>query len=426
MIPAPTPADEIERLAELRALQVLDTPPEHRFDRLVELAVRLFDVPIGYIALIDADRQWFKAKCGLTVDETGREVSFCGHAIMQKEPLIIPDARLDERFHDNPLVTGDPYLRFYAGHPLAGPAGHNVGTFCLADRRPRTLDERELALLDELAGLAEHELRMVDLIRTQRDLIKTKDALVQTQQHLARELAEAAEYVRTQLPAPLDTGPVRTDWRFVASSQLGGDFFSYHWLDDHRLALYVLDVCGHGVGASLLSISVHTALRGDTLGEIGSGEPGEVLAALNRAFPMGQHNEKFFTAWYGVYDTTTRQLRYASAGHPPALLIDAASSTTARLGSAGFMIGVVPEADYETSSQAIAPGSRLYLMSDGVFEFETAGGAVFSLDDLAGMLRELPPGGSRPERILGQIQDLRGVPEFTDDFSLLEVEFPPA
>jgi phosphoserine phosphatase RsbU/P len=209
MIPAPPAPDETERLTELHALEVLDTPSEERFDRIVRLATRVFDVPIAYVALVDADRQWFKARCGVQVEQTGREISFCGHTILQDEPLIIPDASRDARFRDNPLVVGPPYIRFYAGHPLKGPKGYRVGTFCLADRRPRSLSPAQLETFGHLAALAEHELQMVSLIYFQRELLETKSALLASQTRLARELAEAAEYVRSLLPARLD-GPIRT------------------------------------------------------------------------------------------------------------------------------------------------------------------------------------------------------------------------
>ena len=159
MIPAPIAADEQDRLADLAALRLLDTPREERFDRIVRLAAQVLDVPIAYIALIDANRQWFKARCGLATDETGRDISFCGHAIQQRRPLIVPDARLDERFHDNPLVTGEPFVRFYAGHPLAGPGGKLVGTLCIASPQPRELTERgSWGSWSNSRQLAQHEL----------------------------------------------------------------------------------------------------------------------------------------------------------------------------------------------------------------------------------------------------------------------------
>lgn len=159
MLNAPTPPDEDQRLAALRQLLILDTPPEQRFDRIVAFAQQEFETPIVLISLLDTNRQWFKACIGLDVCETGRDISFCGHAIMQAEPLVIPDALLDPRFADNPLVTGDPHIRFYAGAPLTLPSGHSLGTLCLIDRQPRTLDKVELAILKSLRDLAVEELQ---------------------------------------------------------------------------------------------------------------------------------------------------------------------------------------------------------------------------------------------------------------------------
>jgi sigma-B regulation protein RsbU (phosphoserine phosphatase) len=423
VIAAPKPADEAERLADLRALKILDTPPEERFDRIVRLAGRIFDVPMAYLSLIDAERQWFKAKCGIPTESTGRDISFCGHAILGRQPLIIPDATQDERFRDNPLVVGEPYIRFYAGHPLAGPGGSNVGTLCLADTRPRSLDDRQRQILRQLAALAEHELKLVNLIEVQRELIETKSALVEAQGRLAEELAQAAAYVRSLLPPRL-AGPVRTDWQFVSSSQLGGDVFGYDWIDDRHLSVYLLDVCGHGVGAALLSIAVHTALRRRTLPGIDFGDPSAVLASLNRTFPMEEHDGRFFTIWYGVYDRTGRSLRYASAGHPPALLFNGHGQPPARLGASDLMIGVVPEALYATESRPMSPGSRLYVFSDGVTESPGRNGALLGHDGLAEIIAQASPAnGQRLDQVLNHVRCLQGADEFRDDVSLVEVEF---
>jgi len=118
------PLDEADRLADLRDLRLLDTPVEERFDRIVRLTSRFFDAPISYVALVDEDRQWFKSRIGMVPEETSRESSFCGHAILQDEPLIVRDARKDMRFAGNPLVLGEPFVRFYAGQPLRAPGGH--------------------------------------------------------------------------------------------------------------------------------------------------------------------------------------------------------------------------------------------------------------------------------------------------------------
>ena len=160
----PTPVDELLRLETLRNLKILDTNPEERFDRITRLAKTLFDTPIVLVSLVDEDRQWFKSRQGLDVTETPREISFCGHAIVDEEPMVVTDASNDERFADNPLVAEDPNIRFYAGYPLNGPGGHKVGTLCLIDEKPRDMTETELTLLKELAGLVEEELVVADLM----------------------------------------------------------------------------------------------------------------------------------------------------------------------------------------------------------------------------------------------------------------------
>lgn len=158
MLTPQTPANEKERLAALYELLLLDTPPEKRFDTIVEFAASEFDVPICLITLLDHDRQWFKARVGLDACSTARDVSFCGHAILQPDIMVVPDAATDPRFADNPLVTSAPLIRFYAGAPLTMPSGHALGTLCIIDTKPRTLDAVELAILSTLRDLLVKEL----------------------------------------------------------------------------------------------------------------------------------------------------------------------------------------------------------------------------------------------------------------------------
>lgn len=157
-----TPADEGVRIDTLRALKVLDTPPEERFDRLTRLAKRLFGVPIALVSLVDTNRQWFKSCIGLDATETPREISFCGHAIVGEDIFLIPDAARDERFCDNPLVLSEPCIRFYAGCPLT-VAGSRLGTLCIIDREPREFTDEDVALLHDLARMVEHELAAVQM-----------------------------------------------------------------------------------------------------------------------------------------------------------------------------------------------------------------------------------------------------------------------
>lgn len=166
----PVPPDEPQRLEALRNLRLLDTPAEERFDRITRLARRVFGTPIALVGLMDAERLWLKSAQGLTVREIPRAVSFCGHAILKDQPFIVNDARSDPRFAGNPLVTGEPGIRFYAGYPVRGPEGGRIGTLCVIDRRPRTLEPADLGTLRDLALLVENELNVSRLNRAQRQL----------------------------------------------------------------------------------------------------------------------------------------------------------------------------------------------------------------------------------------------------------------
>lgn len=158
------PADEETRLATLRSLNILDTLPEERFDRLTRLARRIFDVPVALVSLVEAERQWFKSNLGMEeITESPREESFCGHAILSDELLEVPDALQDPRFCDNPAVTGGTRIRYYAGRPLRCAGGQRVGTLCLVDTRPRKLTDDEKASLDDLAHMAEQEIMAMRL-----------------------------------------------------------------------------------------------------------------------------------------------------------------------------------------------------------------------------------------------------------------------
>ena len=159
------PIDEAQRLAALHATRLLHTAPEDAFDRITRMATRLLKVPIALVSLVDKDIQWFKSRCGFKPTQSARDISFCGHAILDHDPLVVPDALLDPRFHDNPLVTGDEHIRFYAGVPLYSIDRQPIGTLCVLDRKPRTLGADELDILRDLARMAEqliHHRQLAD------------------------------------------------------------------------------------------------------------------------------------------------------------------------------------------------------------------------------------------------------------------------
>lgn len=165
MQPPVSPPEESGRIAVLHSLNILDTPSEERFDRLTRIAKRIFSVPIAMVTLIDTDRQWIKSRTGIEVQQTSRDVSFCGHTILGDEIFHVPDAQSDERFFDNPLVTGDPNLRFYAGCPLR-VANQKVGSLCLIDKSPRAFSDEERFLLADLARMVEAEMAAERLAAT--------------------------------------------------------------------------------------------------------------------------------------------------------------------------------------------------------------------------------------------------------------------
>ena len=170
---APLPQDEADRLAVLEAYRILDTPAEATFDDLTRFASRLCGTPIALVSLVAAHRQWFKSRVGLDAPETPRELAFCAHAILQDEVFEVPDAAADRRFADNPLVLGDPRIRFYAGAPLIGEGGHALGTLCVIDQVPRQLDDLQR---DGLAVLGRQVVAQLDLRRSMQELASARDA----------------------------------------------------------------------------------------------------------------------------------------------------------------------------------------------------------------------------------------------------------
>ena len=249
---------------------------------------------------------------------------------------------------------------------------------------------------------------------------------LQTQKQIMEtEFIEAVEYVRSLLPPPM-TEPLIINSRFIPSRQLGGDCFDYFWLDPDYLAIYLLDTSGHGLGAALPSISVLNLLRSRALKSINYYHPSEVLSALNDTFQMTYQNNKYFTIWYGVYNRATRQLIYASAGHPPAVLLSGEPTTTQvkELVTPGVPIGMFPDAEYVNGFCSIEQFSNLYIFSDGVYEIHLPNATIWELAAFIELLKDCRSTRScNLDQILNSLVNLSRKAAFDDDLSILQVKF---
>jgi sigma-B regulation protein RsbU (phosphoserine phosphatase) len=272
------------------------------------------------------------------------------------------------------------------------------------------------------------EQKTKEIQKVNEQLIKINDEKDRYLNLMNKELETAAEYVTNLLPLPVNKGKIKTNWKFIPSAQLGGDSFGYHWIDDENLAIYLLDVCYHGIGPALLSISVLNVLRFQNLRKTDFTKPHEVLNSLNNAFQMTEHNDMYFSIWYGVYNKSTGTMTYATAGHPPALLIDE-SGNDYYLKSKNIFIGIVEKYNYKSESVKIETPSNLYIFSDGVFEIEKPDGARWTLEEFYEFLKiaslKHKNNGSmlEMEEVYAYALELRKGEKLKDDFSILKVSF---
>ena len=251
--------------------------------------------------------------------------------------------------------------------------------------------------------------------------------LTASRKRLADEMAAGEKYVRSLMPKP-ERDPIGLDWYFVPTTDMGGDGLGYHKLDADHLALYLLDVTGHGLASALLSVTVLNVIRTATLPNTDFKDPGQVLFGLNEAFPCEKHGEKFFTIWYGVYHLPTRTLKWSGAGHPPTLLFagDVPGAAPIPLDSQGPMIGMMPWPTFETGERLIPPGSRMFLYSDGAHEIHKTDGSDWAFPEFVQTMGELL--AKTPDAVMVElhklIREMNGSDVLDDDLSILEVRFP--
>jgi serine phosphatase RsbU (regulator of sigma subunit) len=302
----------------------------------------------------------------------------------------------------------------------APPSAFGLDEGILQHERARLAQKTRNQLMDELQiknqQLEEYNLQLEHMVAA-----RTAE-LQKAYEKIKRDLETAADYVQRLIPPECEQ-PVAIRWKYAPSADLGGDIFGYHAVDDEHLAIYLLDVTGHGVDSALLAVSIVNVIRSASLPSVDFRRPGQVLAALNNAFPMEQFGDKMFTMWYGVFDTAARVLRWSGAGHPPALLFPSGACTPHMLGSFGPMAGMIGGAEFEEEECPIEQHARLFIYSDGAQEIELTDGAIWSLEEFFQYMSEICHSAEPLQALLDHVQQLHGREQLDDDFSAIEVLF---
>lgn len=326
-----------------------------------------------------------------------------------------------------PNVDGLTMVKFFR----ANPTTKDVPMIVLSSREEPDIKSQAFSLgandylvklpdkLELIARIRYHSKAYINFIERH----KAFEALVASQNALKAELSEAAHYVISLLPEKLNSNLLTTDWIFKSSTDLGGDAFGYHWIDDNNFAMYLLDVCGHGVGAALLSVSAINVLRAQSLADVNFLDPASVLKEMNETFNMEKQNQMYFTFWYGVYNKQSKKLTYASGGHPPAILIQ--DNQIKKLGTPNMVIGGLSGVPFTSNETTIKSTDRLYIFSDGVYEIDYVGkNTMMSIDDFANELLKPPtPNETKVESMVQFSSNAQASKNFSDDYSLVEIKF---
>jgi len=374
---------------------------------------------ITRVLIIDDQRIVAEAVRRMLLPEADLELTWCGDGTKAVETAVAlrPDVILQD------LVMPDVEGLDLVDALRAEPALATVPLIVLSSKEEPAVKAESFArgAADYLVKLPDR-VELVARIRHHAAGYRARRERDAAWAALRAELDNAAAYVTSLLPAPMTGPPISAGWRFEASSSLGGDALGFHWLDPDHFVVYVVDVCGHGVGAALLSVSVLNVLNARTLPGVDFRRPAEVLAGLNTAFPMERQHDMFFTIWYGVFNAPTRRLDFAAAAHPAAILL-APGAEPRMLGQPNLPIGVMEDQAYTAASATVPAGSRLVVLSDGAFEVRLPGDASLSFEDFVGLVARAEGQGpeERAEAIIAAVQALTGRSDFEDDCTLLEL-----
>jgi sigma-B regulation protein RsbU (phosphoserine phosphatase) len=436
-------AVEAARIEAVRRYDILDTPPDGAFDRIARLAARWFDVPVATVTIVDEDRIWFKATHGLDgVTQIGRDPGLCGSAVLADDTYVVTDALSDPRACDNPLVTGELGVRFYAAAPITTADGHRLGTVNVIDTRPREIDQAGMGTLRDLAAvvLDELELRLsaMQRLRLERELRE------QAERDRAEIESFAGTLQRSLVPPALPRVPGLESaalYRTASAREVGGDFYDLFPLTGGRWAVTLGDVCGKGAPAASLTSFIRYTLRALAAHH---DDPVRVLAELNAAMIAEQSLDalpKFCTVLFAVLTPPPParpdepsdpaaggagfEVTVASGGHPPPFLLPAAGGARPFPVPPGTLVGMLPDVPFATGTRRLGPGDALVLYTDGLTEARTHAGEEFGEDGLQSFLAGHT--GCRAAELTDRIGALldRFDPDRADDVAVLALTVPP-
>ncbi|MBM9466800.1 PP2C family protein-serine/threonine phosphatase [Nakamurella leprariae] len=406
-------ADEAARLQALHALQLLDTEPEERFDRITRLAQKLFDVPIARVDLIDATRQFVKSSQGLPVEHSARQDSFCDVTIRSEGALVVPDAGRDHRFRDNPFVSAHPNVRFYAGTPLHADGGHRVGALCIVDTRARTFDEAQTELLNDLGRWVEQEF-------------------------VAREEHRRTLAMQTVLqPAGL---PVLPGFAFAATSMavtgVSGDLWDWR-ARSGSVNLMIADAMGHGAAAAIMATNLRASMRtmmnlveagavhwdrsdsavpgGSTPARQVDGAFAKVLTVAAGTVAEYLDRSDMFITLFATRINPDGTMLSVDAGHGLTVIVRADGGCE-HLVTTELPIGINPDLVWTPREHVLHPGDAMIMFTDGLLDLFD--GTLASLPELERIVRSADHPQDWIDAITRRVQTRGAVP---DDITVVAV-----
>ncbi|HET7534782.1 MAG TPA: GAF domain-containing SpoIIE family protein phosphatase [Nocardioidaceae bacterium] len=345
----------------MRRYQVLDTPPDHVFDDLAALAARSLQAPMAVVSIVDRDRIWFKARHGVEVAEITRDPGLCSSAILAEGTWVVTDAASDPRTLANPLVVGDPGLRFYAGHPLTTHDGFNLGTICVLDRQPRDLTPHQTNVLRDLAALVVHQLEL--RLRTHQ-LVTAYETRLQEVQHLADALQRSLLPPSMPLVRYLN---IAASYNPASKYEVGGDFYDVFPVDPRSWGLVIGDVCGKGATAASQTSGARYSLRAAAIQQPA---PAAALEVVNQTLLRdtgSAHEVPFVTALFARITARPdgAEVVLATAGHPGPLILRA-SGEVESVGVPGTLLGVFDDIEVTETSVELAADDLVVFFTDGL------------------------------------------------------------